>query len=57
MLLQIICGTVVLFGAANAGGFSFGNTGNLRMEQIMVGLQFFNAVTSAGGNIAMRKMK
>jgi drug/metabolite transporter (DMT)-like permease len=57
MFLQMLCGMVVLFGAANAGGFSFGNTGNLRMEQIMVGLQFFNAVTSAGGNIAMRKMK
>jgi drug/metabolite transporter (DMT)-like permease len=57
MMLQMCCGFVVLFGASNASGMSWGKTGNVKMEQIMIGLQFFNCVTSAGGNIAMRKMK
>ena len=32
-------------------------TDNISMEHIMYGLQFLNAFTSAGGSIAMRKMK
>lgn len=58
LILQLIAVMFVVFGASALQALSSSSLElNIKMEHVMYFLQFMNAFTSAGGSIAMRKMK